>query len=275
MPPVDLLAAADPVALPGQWVDAGMSAWFTHVNRAELALARWMLESSRARAGTTERVADRPRSAKIVAASLGWSEAYAAQRTEFARQLLERLPALGDAMSDGRLEERKASLFTTTLADLDTDQAREVVERVLPDAPRLAFQALRRRIELNAEAVDPDWAAARRAAAIARRRVSFGIAPSGAADLVPSAGPAYGVALISRHPAVCPRNRGWPSRPGSARPGGTVTVATTHLSRAPGWNLVQLRRVVAALPGGDGPFVFLGDLNTGARAGWRAGSRRW
>jgi hypothetical protein len=183
VPPADLLAAADPATLPGQWVDAGMSAWFAHANRASHEQARWMLETSRARAGTTERVLDRPRAAKIIAASLGWSEAYAAQRLEFARQVLERLPALGDAMADGRLEEQKAGFFTTMLADLDTEQAREVVDRVLPAAPELAFRALRHRIEANAEAVDPRWAAARRAAAIARRRVSFGIAPSGAAEL--------------------------------------------------------------------------------------------
>ncbi|NMO91168.1 HNH endonuclease signature motif containing protein [Actinomycetospora sp. TBRC 11914] len=183
LPPPALLLAADPVELPGQWVDAGMSAWFAHTNRTTLALARWMLETSRAQAGTRERVHGRRRAGKIVAASLGWSEAYAAQRIEFARQVLERLPALGEAMADGRLEERKAGLFTSALADLDTAQARTVVERVLPDAPRLPFGVLRARIEAAAEAVDSDWAAAWRAAAIARRRVTFRVAPSGAAEL--------------------------------------------------------------------------------------------
>lgn len=28
--------------LPGQWVDAGMSAWLAHTNRTTLASARWM-----------------------------------------------------------------------------------------------------------------------------------------------------------------------------------------------------------------------------------------
>ncbi|WP_414637790.1 DUF222 domain-containing protein [Actinomycetospora sp.] len=143
LPPPGLLLAADPRELPGQWVDAGMSAWFAHTNRTTLALARWMLETSRAQAGTRERVQGRRRAGKIVAASLGWSEAYAAQRIEFARQVLERLPALGEAMADGRLEGHKAGLFTSTLADLDTAQARTVVERVLPDAPRLPFGVLR------------------------------------------------------------------------------------------------------------------------------------
>src|SRR5690242_12322289 len=97
-PPLAVLLAADPGTLPGQWVDAGMSTWFARTNQTTLAQYRWLLETSRARAGTTERVLDRPRAGKIVAASLGWSEAYAAGRIEFARQLLERLPALGAAM---------------------------------------------------------------------------------------------------------------------------------------------------------------------------------
>ena len=142
-----------------------------------------MLETSRAQAGTRDRVHGRPRAGKIVAASLGWSEAHATARIEFARQLLERLPALADAMASGVLEEHKAWLFTSTLAELDTTQARAVVEQVLPDAPRLAYSVLRARIEKAAEDTDPAWAEARRAAAIARRRVTFRVAPSGAADL--------------------------------------------------------------------------------------------
>jgi endonuclease/exonuclease/phosphatase family metal-dependent hydrolase len=53
--------------------------------------------------------------------------------------------------------------------------------------------------------------------------------------------------------------------------GGPLVVATTHLSFVPGWNLVQLRRVTAALaalgPSGPGsgaagaPCVLMGDLN--------------
>src|SRR4051794_27321427 len=146
LPPA-LLLAADPTQLPGQWVDHGMSTWFAHTNQTALQLARWMLETSRAQAGTRDRVRDRRRAGKIVAASLGWSESYAARRLEFARQVLERLPALGQAMATGLLEEYKAGIFTGTLAELDTTQARTVVERVLPVAPGLAFTPLRERIE--------------------------------------------------------------------------------------------------------------------------------
>ena len=173
----------DPAGLPGQWVDEGMSRQFAAANTAAWQLCRWVLECSRARAGTSERVTSRPRAGKIVAASLGWSEGYAAGRIEFARQVLERLPRLGQEMASGRLEEHKARDIVELVADLDDAQAREVVERVLDAAPRLGFLALRQRVALAAGAVDPGWAERRRAAAIARRRVTLRSAPSGAAEL--------------------------------------------------------------------------------------------
>ncbi len=177
------VSSDDPAGLPGQWVDEGMSRQFAAANTAAWQLCRWVLECSRARAGTSERVTSRPRAGKIVAASLGWSEGYAAGRIEFARQVLERLPRLGQEMASGRLEEHKAHDIVELVADLDDAQAREVVERVLDAAPRLGFLALRQRVALAAGAVDPGWAERRRAAAIARRRVTLRSAPSGAAEL--------------------------------------------------------------------------------------------
>jgi len=135
------------------------------------------------------------------------------------------------------------------------------------------------------------------------RRVRFTRVP---ADGVPVAegaavgGPTYGVALISR-PAV----RDWTVRrfpaapiglplfvPGQRRltrvpdepravvagvvetAAGPVSVASVHLSFVPGWNLRQLRGVVALLARMPRPRLLLGDLNlpgtASARAtGWR------
>ena len=99
--------------------------------------------------------------------------------------------------------------------------------------------------------------------------------------------PAYGVGLISRLPVhrwEVRRLAAAPIRspvlgPGSRRPiwvqdeprvllaavltarAVVRTVATTHLSFVPGWNVVQLRQVVAALRRLPGPRVLLGDLN--------------
>ncbi|MFC5066367.1 DUF222 domain-containing protein, partial [Actinomycetospora atypica] len=166
-----------------QWVDAGMSAQFAAANTQAWQLSRWILECSRAKAGTTERIRSRRRAGKIVAASLGWSEGYASYRIEFARQVLERLPRLGEEMAAGRLEEHKARDIVDLVADLDDTQARAVVDKVLDAAPGLAFTALKQLVGREAAAVDPEWAERRRAAAIARRRVTLRSAPSGAVEL--------------------------------------------------------------------------------------------
>ena len=44
-------------------------------------------------------------------------------------------------------------------------------------------------------------------------------------------------------------------------PLGPITVANTHLSFVPGWNRVQLRRLIRDLRGFPGPRVLMGDLN--------------
>ncbi|MDR7275912.1 endonuclease/exonuclease/phosphatase family protein [Catenuloplanes atrovinosus] len=43
--------------------------------------------------------------------------------------------------------------------------------------------------------------------------------------------------------------------------GGTITVATTHLSFVPGWNLLQLRAAIRALRTMPAPRLLTGDLN--------------
>ena len=98
---------------------------------------------------------------------------------------------------------------------------------------------------------------------------------------------AYGIALLSRFPALnwqvlrLPRIRAkFPMYvPGVRRVQivdeesraavlarldtalGPMTVANTHLSFVPGWNRVQLRRLMRDLRGFPGPRVLMGDLN--------------
>lgn len=98
---------------------------------------------------------------------------------------------------------------------------------------------------------------------------------------------AYGIALLSRFPAESwqvvhlpripvrfPMYLPGPNRvqivneePRAAMVGrfdtplGTLTVANTHLSFVPGWNRMQMRRLVRDLRGFDGPRVLMGDLN--------------
>lgn len=123
-------------------------------------------------------------------------------------------------------------------------------------------------------------------------------AEDGDEDLVDE--PAYGVALISKLPVRdwhVVRLKGAPTKapilaPGSKRvilvqdeprvllaavidgPGGPMTVATTHLSFLPGWNVWQLRRVSSELRRLPPPRILLGDLNlpgavAGLASGWR------
>jgi endonuclease/exonuclease/phosphatase family metal-dependent hydrolase len=97
----------------------------------------------------------------------------------------------------------------------------------------------------------------------------------------------YGVALLSRYPVVSwrvvrlsPLRASVPMwsrltrRPFLARdeprvavaavldgPFGQFTVCNTHLSFIPGWNAVQLRRLVRSLTGTREPLALIGDLN--------------
>lgn len=98
---------------------------------------------------------------------------------------------------------------------------------------------------------------------------------------------AYGIALLSRYPAISwqvlrlpripfrfpmylPGARGVrivDEEPRAAMaaqldtPYGVVTVANTHLSFVPGWNRVQLRHLMRDLRGLPGPRILMGDLN--------------
>ena len=115
----------------------------------------------------------------------------------------------------------------------------------------------------------------------------------------PSGTPLYGVGLVSRHPVRAWRVIRLPAMPGRVpvlfpgrtkpvvvtdeprvavvarvdAPDGAVTVVSTHLSFIPWWNVVQLRRLLAAVRD-DHPLVLMGDLNMGpARAARATGMR--
>jgi hypothetical protein len=164
-----MLRALGPASVPGQWTEPGLVAAFRAHNHAAWARSLWTLHACRASTGTTRRVSDRRRAGKIAAAALGWSEGFGASQLEFARQILERLPALGQAMREGWLEEPKAEIFVSVVADLDDAQARLVIERLLGRAPGWTYKQLRTQAELTAKAVDPAWAEARKNAALRGR----------------------------------------------------------------------------------------------------------
>ena len=177
------LAAVDPTMLVGQDAASWMRAAFRQRNHDDWQLLGAIQEACRSRADTTTRYRTDEFAPHIAAAGLGWSQTMAGRRHELAYFARDAVPALGEAMRTGVLEEPKAAIFHSALEGMELEQCARVVEIVLPEAPGLGYQALRARILEVARDVDPDWAAARLAAAVARARVSTRTAPSGAVDL--------------------------------------------------------------------------------------------
>ncbi|WNV76308.1 endonuclease/exonuclease/phosphatase family protein [Geodermatophilus sp. DSM 44513] len=110
----------------------------------------------------------------------------------------------------------------------------------------------------------------------------------------------YGIALLSRYPVVSwrvvrlpalrsrvpvwfrgargPKLVGDEPRVAVAAvlegPSGQFTVCNTHLSFVPGWNALQLSRLVRSLAGTREPLVLMGDLNTETRQAVRVSGLR-
>jgi endonuclease/exonuclease/phosphatase family metal-dependent hydrolase len=104
-------------------------------------------------------------------------------------------------------------------------------------------------------------------------------------------GPAYGVALLSRLPVLTWSARWFPASPVrlplhvtgrrglvpvkdhprvalaaiAVGPSGPFTVAATHLSFVPGWNIRQLRNITRWVAGMPAPQILLGDFNLPGR----------
>ncbi|MCK9899749.1 endonuclease [Parafrankia colletiae] len=198
----------------------------------------------------------------------------------------------GLSLADGRVE---VDRFTAAIADLDCDilglQEMDLAQ------PRSGGGDLAATAAAALGAADSGWRFAPTVYGTPGHswRPAEGVRADGE--------PAYGIALVSRLPVrrwwVLPLGRA-PVRapilvPGGSRrarlilfddeprvalaavvetPAGPLTVVTTHLSFAPGWNAVQLRRLVGLLRGLDGPVLLLGDLNLPGRlptalTGWR------
>jgi hypothetical protein len=175
----DLTAALDEIDIPGlvgEDVAAGARAAARARNHADWVRLCYLYEMCRARAGTLSRAAHPD--AAVAAAAFGWSMAMATGQLTLAAGALQRLPALGDALCEGWLEQRKAEVFVTVLADLDDTQATTVVADVLPDAPALPVQQLTDRVTRAAIAADHLWAARRHAAARQRARLRTSLGPA-------------------------------------------------------------------------------------------------
>lgn len=180
--------------------------------------------------------------------------------------------------------------FATAVARLDADVL--ALQEVDRDQPRS------HNADLTAVAAEALGASEHRFVATLAGMPGVWAAATG--DRQPTAS-GYGIALVSRYPVLSwhtltlPALRGrvpmhvhagW--RPTLVRdepraalaavldaPGGPLTVVATHLTFIPGWNAVQLRRLVRSLRSRPRPTVVMGDLNLGGRlparlTGWRS-----
>jgi hypothetical protein len=119
-----------------------------------------------------------------IAFALRWTRTAAGRQLERARQLAEDLPAVQQALLDGRIDMPKVLVIcelASWLADVAT--ARRLVDQVLDKAPELTTGQLRARLRKLVLAVDPDAACRRCAEAVRTRRVDSFANPDGSGEL--------------------------------------------------------------------------------------------
>jgi hypothetical protein len=91
-----------------------------------------------------------------------------------AKDLDQRLPEVLDAMVDGRIDERKATLFADKTRPMrDPAAVKKVVDEMLPKAPELSSEDLSRRLAYRVRKYEPEAAAKRSEAARQNRRMDY------------------------------------------------------------------------------------------------------
>ncbi|GAA4738026.1 HNH endonuclease signature motif containing protein [Actinomycetospora chibensis] len=184
-PGVELVAALErlsPAALTGEDLAAYLRGCARAQSRGAARALDAMHHLGRAQAQGCERLAAVDEfSGDEVAAVLGWSRTMSSRKLDLAEDLADRLPAVGEALWEGWLDEPKATRFCEWTRDLADDLARHVCQVVLPEAPELPVGELIRRIEQTAAALDPEWAARRARRAEKNARVILSPNPTGTA----------------------------------------------------------------------------------------------
>jgi hypothetical protein len=90
-----------------------------------------------------------------IGAALACTTRAAASQLDLAEDLIGRLPAVHQAMLDGRIDYPKALLLSRATYGLSDEQARAVADRVLPDAPRKTTGQLKARLGKLVIKADP------------------------------------------------------------------------------------------------------------------------
>jgi hypothetical protein len=130
-----------------------------------------------------------------VAAAHTWTPTAADRELHLATAVVERLPLVRHALSEGRIDRGKARVFVDHLdpatGDVTEDQSRRLCERFVPQAPALTTKQLSDRLLRALHAIDPDLRRRRYERAIQNRGVALRLDPrTGAAELVGSGLPA-------------------------------------------------------------------------------------
>ncbi len=164
-----------------------MAAAYRQACHAQSVFLRALLETGMRRVHSGDDVARVESPGEFAAeearAALVWSRRRADSTFEFAWQVHERLPMLGEAMEAGVLDEPRARAFVQWTIGLSDDQAAQVIAGLLPVAGGLLVGALIDRVKRAAIAVDPGWAERRYRAAVKGRRVEGSRNDDGTANL--------------------------------------------------------------------------------------------
>jgi hypothetical protein len=110
-------------------------------------------------------------SADEIRGALCWTRSAADTQLSLAWDLMSRLPGVFAALDAGSIDVPKAKVFSEWTTGLTDDQARQICDQLLPEAPGLTTGQLCERIKRLAIAIDPDWARHRYEDAVRERKV--------------------------------------------------------------------------------------------------------
>jgi hypothetical protein len=132
-----------------------------------------------------------------ISTKLRWTSRFALHHLDIADQLTSRLPGVLDALEAGQLTYRHAEMICEETITLTEAQARQAVEKVLPEASTKTVGGLRRRLRKACLQIDPDTANDRAARAAKERTVTIRPLPDGLAQLT-AIGPAEAILAMFR-----------------------------------------------------------------------------
>lgn len=182
-----LLAGIDPARLTGPDCVAVLQAWHRQVAYAQACFMEAVVQVGLCRPAPDGVVSRdvRPcwQGADEIRAALALTRGAADRQLGLAWDLQSRLPQVHQALSQGRIDQPRARVFSEWTTDLETPQAERICAMLLPKAGALTTGQLIDQIKRMIIAIDPEWAARRYTRAVGERRVVGHLNPDGTANL--------------------------------------------------------------------------------------------